>query len=214
MLLLLQMPISVAIIEDLQEIREGLINYIEPDKELKVVCAVASAEEAMIRLPAVQPDIAIMDINLPDMNGINCIRAIKDDCPATQFMMFTIYENDEKIFEALKAGASGYLLKNTDPMQILDAIKELYNGGSPMSPNIARKVVNIFREKKDSAIHSVLLGKRENEILELLSKGLLYKEISDHLSLAVGTVRQHIHNIYEKLHVHNRTEALNKVSKK
>lgn len=208
------MPISVAIIEDLEEIREGLINYMEPDKELQVVAAVASAEEAMIVLPKLQPDIAIMDINLPDMNGIKCIRFVKNDCPATQFMMFTIYENDEKIFEALQAGASGYLLKNTEPSQILEAIKELYHGGSPMSPNIARKVVNVFREKKDSTIHSNLLGNRENEVLELLSQGLLYKEIADQLSLAVGTVRQHIHNIYDKLHVHNRTEALNKVSKK
>jgi len=208
------MPISVAIIEDLEEIREGLKNYIEPDKELEVVCTVASAEEAIIVLPHLQPDIAIVDINLPDMNGIKCIKAIKDDCPATQFMMFTIYENDEKIFEALQAGASGYLLKNTGPTQILEAIKELHNGGFPMSPNIARKVVNIFREKKDNSVHSNLLGHRENEVLELLARGLLYKEIADHLSLAVGTVRQHIHNIYEKLHVQNRTEALNKVSKK
>ncbi|HSZ33915.1 MAG TPA: response regulator transcription factor, partial [Puia sp.] len=128
--------------------------------------------------------------------------------------MFTIYENDEKIFQALQAGASGYLLKNTEPSQILDAIKELHHGGSPMSPNIARKLVNIFREKNESTVSSALLGKRENDVLELLSQGLLYKEIADRLSLAVGTVRQHIHNIYEKLHVHNRTEALNKVSKK
>jgi DNA-binding NarL/FixJ family response regulator len=212
--LLLRMPITVAIIEDLEEIREGLKNYIESDKELVVVSAVASAEEAVIMLPRLQPDIAIMDINLPDMNGIRCIRAIKDDCPATQFMMFTIYENDEKIFEALQAGASGYLLKNTGPSQILEAIKELHHGGSPMSPNIARKLVNIFREKNDSIVSSTLLGKRENDVLELLSQGLLYKEIADQLSLAVGTVRQHIHNIYEKLHVHNRTEALNKVFKK
>src|SRR5450631_3412627 len=133
------MPISIAIIEDLEEIREGLKSYIASDKELAVVAAVASAEEAMIMLPQLRPDIAIMDINLPDMSGIGCIRAIKNDCPSTQFMMFTIYENDEKIFDALQAGASGYLLKNTDPLQILEAIKELYNGGSPMSPNIARK---------------------------------------------------------------------------
>jgi DNA-binding NarL/FixJ family response regulator len=212
--LLLHMTISVAIIEDLEEIREGLKNYIDSDKELVVVSAVSSAEEAMVMLPKLQPDIAIMDINLPNMNGIRCIRTIKDDCPATQFMMFTIYENDEKIFQALQAGASGYLLKNTEPSQILEAIKELHHGGSPMSPNIARKLVNIFREKNESTVSSALLGKRENDVLELLSQGLLYKEIADRLSLAVGTVRQHIHNIYEKLHVHNRTEALNKVSKK
>jgi DNA-binding NarL/FixJ family response regulator len=212
--LILQMPISIAIIEDLEEIREGLKNYIDSDNELIVAGAVSSAEEAMLVLPRLQPDIAIMDINLPDMNGIRCISAIKDDCPATQFMMFTIYENDDKIFQALQAGASGYLLKNTEPSQILEAIKELHQGGSPMSPNIARKLVNLFREKNVSTVSSTLLGKRENDVLELLSQGLLYKEIADRLSLAVGTVRQHIHNIYEKLHVHNRTEALNKVSKK
>jgi len=208
------MPISVAIIEDLEEIREGLINYIESDDEFVLISAVATAEEAILKLPGLQPDIAIMDINLPGMSGIGCIRAIKDDCPGTQFMMFTVYENDEKVFEALQAGASGYLLKNATPADILQALKELYHGGSPMSPNIARKLVNIFRSQPSSGMHSNVLGRRENEILQLLSKGLLYKEIASQLTLTVGTVRQHIHNIYEKLHVQNRTEAINKVSKK
>ena len=208
------MHISVAIIEDLEEIREGLKNYIDSDTELMVVSAVASAEEALLMLPRLQPDIAIMDINLPEMNGIRCMQAVKNDCPATQFMMFTIYENDEKVFDALQAGASGYLLKNTDPSDILYALKELYQGGSPMSPNIARKLINVFREQNNRSIRSNLLGKRENQVLFLLSQGLLYKEIATQLSLTVGTVRQHIHKIYEKLHVQNRTEAINKVSKK
>ena len=208
------MHISVAIIEDLEEIREGLKNYIDSDTELMVVSAVGSAEEALLMLPRLQPDIAIMDINLPEMNGIRCMQAVKKDCPATQFMMFTIYENDEKVFDALQAGASGYLLKNTDPSDILHALKELYQGGSPMSPNIARKLINVFREQNNRSIRSNLLGKRENQVLLLLSHGLLYKEIAAQLSLTVGTVRQHIHKIYEKLHVQNRTEAINKVSKK
>jgi DNA-binding NarL/FixJ family response regulator len=208
------MHISVAIIEDLEEIREGLKNYIDSDTELMVVSAVGSAEEALLMLPRLQPDIAIMDINLPEMNGIRCMQAVKKDCPATQFMMFTIYENDEKVFDALQAGASGYLLKNTDPSDILHALKELYQGGSPMSPNIARKLINVFREQNNRSIRSNLLGKRENQVLLLLSQGLLYKEIAAQLSLTVGTVRQHIHKIYEKLHVQNRTEAINKVSKK
>jgi len=208
------MHISVAIIEDLEEIREGLKNYIDSDTELMVVSAVASAEEALLMLPRLQPDIAIMDINLPEMNGIRCMQAVKNDCPATQFMMFTIYENDEKVFDALQAGASGYLLKNIDPSDILYALKELYQGGSPMSPNIARKLINVFREQNNRSIRSNLLGKRENQVLFLLSQGLLYKEIATQLSLTVGTVRQHIHKIYEKLHVQNRTEAINKVSKK
>jgi DNA-binding NarL/FixJ family response regulator len=123
--------------------------------------------------------------------------------------MFTVYENDEKVFEALKAGASGYLLKNTGLLQITESLKELYNGGSPMSSNIARKLVTIFREQPEAEPVETL-SKRENEVLQLLSKGLLYKEIADQLTISTGTVRQHIHRIYEKLHVQNRTEAINK----
>jgi DNA-binding NarL/FixJ family response regulator len=125
--------------------------------------------------------------------------------------MFTVYENDEKVFEALKAGASGYLLKNTPLAQIIEALKELHNGGSPMSANIARKLVSVFHENEKSVSELEQLTKREQEILDLLSKGLLYKEISDKLVITLNTVKQHIHNIYEKLHVQNRTEALNKV---
>ena len=125
-------------------------------------------------------------------------------------MMFTVYENDEKVFEALKAGASGYLLKNTGLLQLIAALKELHNGGSPMSANIARKLVNLFQDEHVDEEPASGLSKRENEILLLLSKGLLYKEIADQLGISVGTVRQHIHKIYEKLHVQNRTEALNK----
>jgi len=124
--------------------------------------------------------------------------------------MFTVYENDEKVFEALKAGASGYLLKNTGLVQLIEALQELHKGGSPMSANIARKLVTVFREKESSEIPVEALSKRETEILQLLSKGLLYKEIADQLSISVSTVRQHIHKIYEKLHVQNRTEAINK----
>jgi DNA-binding NarL/FixJ family response regulator len=144
------------------------------------------------------------------MNGIECIREMKTKVPRTQFMMFTVYENDEKVFEALKAGASGYLLKNTGLVQLIEALQELHNGGSPMSANIARKLVTVFREKENSEISVETLSKRETEILQLLSKGLLYKEIADQLSISVSTVRQHIHRIYEKLHVQNRTEAINK----
>jgi DNA-binding NarL/FixJ family response regulator len=144
------------------------------------------------------------------MNGIECIRQLKDKIPRTQFMMFTVYENDEKVFEALKAGASGYLLKNTGLVQLLESLKELYNGGSPMSANIARKLVTLFRSEQKETAHLEVLSSRENEILQLLAKGLLYKEIADQLSISVSTVRQHIHHIYEKLHVQNRTEAINK----
>jgi DNA-binding NarL/FixJ family response regulator len=144
------------------------------------------------------------------MNGIDCIRELKDKTPVTQFMMFTVYENDEKVFEALKAGASGYLLKNTGLMHMSEALKELFNGGSPMSANIARKLVSVFREKEKNTAQLEMLSPRENETLKLLAKGLLYKEIADQLAISTSTVRQHIHKIYEKLHVQNRTEAINK----
>jgi DNA-binding NarL/FixJ family response regulator len=204
------MSISLAIVEDLDEVREGLKQFISLNPEFKVLDTFKTAEEALHDLPKINPDIVIMDINLPGMNGIDCIRAVKNKTPRTQFMMFTVYENDEKVFEALKAGASGYLLKNTGLLQIIESLKELHVGGSPMSSNIARKLVTIFRQQQPETEPVEALSKRENEILQLLSKGLLYKEISEQLSISTGTVRQHIHKIYEKLHVQNRTEAINK----
>jgi DNA-binding NarL/FixJ family response regulator len=153
-----------------------------------------------------------MDINLPGMNGIECIRHTAPKSGRTQFMMFTVYENDEKVFEALKAGASGYLLKNTGLVNIIEALRELYEGGSPMSSNIARKLVRNFQQpaSKNAVPATGPLSTRETEILELLARGLLYKEIADQLTISTSTVRQHIHRIYEKLHVQNRTEAINK----
>lgn len=204
------MSITLAIVEDLAEVREGLKQFISLSPEFTVLDTFETAEEALYDLPKLSPDIVIMDINLPGMSGIECIRQVKKKTPRTQFMMFTVYENDEKVVEALKAGASGYLLKNTGLLQIVESLKELHNGGSPMSSNIARKLVTIFREEHAEAEPTTGLSKRENEILQLLSKGLLYKEIAEKLSISVGTVRQHIHKIYEKLHVQNRTEAINK----
>src|SRR4026208_203116 len=204
------MSISLAIVEDLDEVREGLKQFISLNPEFKVLDTFKTAEEALYDLPRLQPDIVIMDINLPGMNGIECIREVKEKSPQTQFMMFTVYENDEKVFEALKAGASGYLLKNTGLVQLIESLKELYNGGSPMSANIARKLVTVFRREQKETANLEALSNRENEILQFLSKGLLYKEIADQLSISVSTVRQHIHHIYEKLHVQNRTEAINK----
>lgn len=204
------MAISVAIVEDLEEIRDALRSYITMDKELSLVGYFSNAEEAAEALPALQPDLVVMDINLPGMTGIECIRIIKPLCPSCQFMMFTVYEEDEKVFEALKAGASGYMLKKHGPQKIIEALKELYNGGSPMSADIARKVVTAFHaaEKKDEPAY--YLTKREQDILQLLAKGMLYKEIAQQIAISSNTVKQHIHNIYEKLHVQNRTEALNK----
>ncbi len=204
------MSITISIVEDLDEVRDGMTQFISLNTEFKMLKTFRTAEEAVKEIPKLKPDIVIMDINLPGMNGIECIRQIKDLSPGTQFMMFTVYENDEKVFEALKAGASGYLLKNTGLLQMIEAIKELHQGGSPMSSNIARKLVSVFHEKEKIAQEINTLSSRENEVLQWLSKGLLYKEIADKLSISVATVRQHIHRIYEKLHVQNRTEALNK----
>ena len=205
------MIINTAIVEDLDEVREGLRTMLSLSGQFAIVDTYKTAEEALYEIPRHNPDIVMMDINLPGMNGIECIRLLKEKKIKSQFMMFTVYENDEKVFEALKAGASGYLLKNTAPSQIAEALKDLYHGGSPMSANIARKLVNAFYESEKQQTPVEVLSKRENEVLQLLSKGLLYKEIAEKLFLSVGTVRQHIHKIYEKLHVQNRTEALNKV---
>ncbi len=208
------MSITISIVEDLDEVRDGLKNFIGLNSEFKIQDTYKTAEEAAYEIPLHKPDIVIMDINLPGMNGIECIREIKNKVPNTQFMMFTVYENDEKVFEALKAGASGYLLKNTGLVNMLESLKELYAGGSPMSPNIARKLVTVFREQEKNLELTETLSKRENEILQHLSKGLLYKEIAEQLHISTATVRQHIHKIYEKLHVQNRTEAINKAFRK
>ena len=204
------MSITLAIVEDLDEVRDGLKNFISLSQDFKILDTFKTAEEALYDIPKLKPDIVIMDINLPGMNGIECIRQVKDKSPATQFMMFTVYENDEKVFEALKAGASGYLLKNTGLVQLIESLKELHNVGSPMSANIARKLVTVFRNKETNTEALAVLSNRENEILQLLSKGLLYKEIAEQLHISTSSVRQHIHHIYEKLHVQNRTEAINK----
>jgi len=205
------MSISIAIVEDLDVVRNGLKDFISLSTDFLVVGTFKTGEEALQKLPEIIPDIVIMDINLPGMNGIECIRQVKDKSPSTQFMMFTVYENDDKVFEALKAGASGYLLKNTGLLQIAESVKELHEGGSPMSANIARKMVNLVRGDSDRKTPFLdLLSPREKEILQLLAKGLLYKEISEQLNITTGTVRIHIHKIYEKLHVQNRTEAINK----
>lgn len=208
------MSISLVIVEDLEEVRENLQQLIEREPDFRVMDVYKTGEEALHYLPLLKPDIVIMDINLPGMNGIDCIRQLRSALSSTQFMMFTVYENDEKVFDALKAGASGYLLKTAGIKQIIEGLKDLYNGGSPMSSNIARKLVSVFRQQNREPEQMEELSKRENEILQLLAKGLLYKEIGEALHISVGTVRQHIHNIYAKLHVQNRTEAINKMAAK
>ena len=202
--------IQVAIVEDTEDIREALRVLINGSQGFICEHVFANAEEAIIKLPSSPVDIVLMDINLPGMNGIECIRKLHASMPATQFMMCTVYDDDENIFSALESGATGYILKRTSPAQILEAIRDLQAGGSPMSSEIARRVVaSMQRKGKPNEFHEVLT-EREKEILDFLSKGFLYKEIAGELSVSKETVKKHIHNIYEKLQVQNRTEALNK----
>lgn len=203
--------ITVSVVEDLTDIRERVKRIIDESDDLLCVSTHPTAEAALEELPVLQPDIVIMDINLPGISGIECIRKIKARCPEIQFMMFTIYENSEQVFDALAAGAGGYLLKKTPQDKLLEALRELFGGGSPMNAQIARKVVASFQKTPAKTAESAGLSGREKEVLELLAKGYLYKEIASRLGISTGTVRQHIHKIYDKLHVQNRTEAINKV---
>lgn len=202
--------IQVVIIEDIKEIREGLQMLIDSSEGFTCTKTFPTAELAIPDLPSFHPDVVLMDINLPGINGIEAVRQLKISCPETQFIMSTIYEDDENIFESLKAGASGYLLKKTAPSKILDAISEVFNGGSPMSSQIARKVIASFQQK-NSIDEVEILTPKEKEILKQLSKGLRYKEIADEMNISIETVRSHARKIYEKLQVQSRTEALNKV---
>jgi len=199
--------IKVCIVEDLPEVREGLISLITMDERFEMLAAFQNAELALDEIPAWEPDITILDINLPGMNGVECLKKLKKICVKCQFIMYTIYEDDEKVFDALSAGATGYLLKKTPLSKITDSLVELHEGGSPMSTQIARKVINRLKKDEGEDIIDVL-SPRENESLHLLAKGLLYKEIAEKLGISTATVRQHIHKIYEKLHVQNRTEAI------
>ncbi len=203
--------ISVCIVEDNRDILQALEQIIMMADGYELLGSFISAEDALSGLPVRHPNVVLMDINLGKMNGIECVRRIKPEHPEILFMMCTVYEEDEKIFEALAAGANGYILKKTTPSKMLEAIRELYEGGAPMSSQIARKVVNAFQKIPDGSHTKIdTLSNREAEILELLSKGLLYKEIAAQLFIAQETVRKHVYHIYEKLHVNNRIEAVNK----
>ncbi len=205
---------SVAIVEDNNDIRQALEQIIESSDDFILAGSCTTGEEALVKLPILNPKVVLMDIGLGEgVNGIEVVRELKKTNPDILFMMCTIYDEDEKIFEALRAGASGYILKNTQPAKLLEGITELIDGGAPMSSQIANKVVSAFQKKSQTTfIGSSLdvLSKRENEILEMLSIGLLYKEISEKLFISSETVRKHVYHIYEKLHVTNRVEAVNK----
>lgn len=204
------MSIRVAIVEDNPGILHALEEVLRLDQQYEWAGSFATAEAAIREIPEVIPDVVLMDINLgTGPTGIDCVKKLKPLQPSVLYLMCTVYEEDDKIFDALKAGASGYILKKTQPAKLLEAIKELYEGGAPMSSQIARKVVTTFQDKKDKGIEE--LSPREREILEHLAKGLLYKEISAELGISQETVRKHVYNIYEKLHVSNRVEAINKL---
>lgn len=201
------MDIRVAIVEDDKRIREGICALINGSSGFDCTGVFETAEEAIENINK-EIDVYLMDINLPGISGIECVKIIREKKPKVQILMQTVYENDEEVFHSLLAGANGYLLKTTPPVKLLEAIKDVYNGGAPMSSQIARKVVKAFSKMGDITESDYNLSNRENEILSLLAKGFRYKEIADKLFISVETVRKHIHNTYEKLHVRSRTEAV------
>ncbi|HNS16275.1 MAG TPA: response regulator transcription factor [Bacteroidales bacterium] len=203
--------IYVVIVEDDKEMREGLESIVKWHQGLECLAAYASAEAALDHIYENIPDIVLMDIHLPGISGIECVKRLKPLLTSTQFMMCTVYEDSENVFDSLCAGATGYLLKNSPPGKIAEAIIELHQGGSPMSSIIARKVINTFKPAPEQSADLDKLTKREHEMLELLAKGYRYKEIADQLFISFETVRTHIHHIYEKLQVQSRTEAVNKL---
>jgi DNA-binding NarL/FixJ family response regulator len=203
--------IRVALVEDTETVRTGLELLIGNSSSCSCVAAVGSAEEALTAIPELKPDVVLMDIHLPGMSGIECMGQLKGRMPKLQVMMLTVFEDHDRIFQSLAAGASGYLLKQTPPDKLLEAIVELHHGGAPMSMQIARRVVEVFRQPTPGEAAQASLSPREREIIAFLGKGYLYKEIAGQLGLSVETIRTHIHNIYEKLHVRTRTEAVMKV---
>jgi DNA-binding NarL/FixJ family response regulator len=201
------MSINVAIVEDNAGVRETWAKLLAGTPGFRCVATCESGEAALKRFPATRPDVVLMDIHLPGMSGIECTARLKVKMPQTQILMVTVYADNEHVFEALKAGASGYLLKCTDPEELTRAITDVVRGGAPMTGQIARRVIEVFRQPGPQAQPITELTQREREILELLAKGYANKEIAARLGGSIETVRVHVRHIYEKLHVHSRTEA-------
>lgn len=205
-------PVKVSIVEDNPDIRSGLKMIVGSANELICHSDFSNAEDAIVQLQIDPADVVLMDINLPGMNGIEAISILKSKCPETQFMMLTVLEDDDMIFKSLQAGATGYLLKKSSVAQLSQAVLDIHQGGSPMTPEIARKVLNAFSNKPTKSEPDYMdLSEREVEIINLLAKGYRYKEIADQICISQATVRTHIYNIYKKLHVQSRTDALNKI---
>jgi two-component system, NarL family, response regulator LiaR len=202
--------ITVCIVEDRKDIRESLKILVNDAAECACIGAFENGEDALKEIPELQPDVVLMDIDLPGINGIECVKQLKPLCPRVQFMICTVYDEDEKIFDALAAGANSYILKRSNSDTLINSIKDLYNGGSPMSSDIARKIVNQFQNNISGKKEDFHLTEREKEILELLAKGLTYQQTADKIFISGKTIKKHVYNIYEKLHVNSRTEAVNK----
>ncbi len=198
---------KIAIVEDDSGVRTNLARAVERFENCVCVGQFPSAEAAIAQLPQCHPDVVLMDINMPGMNGIDCVRQLKEQSPETEFIMLTVYEDTESVFSALEAGASGYLLKRAAREELHDAILQVHAGGSPMTSHIARKVVQSFRRQPASESDTAKLTIREAQVLEQLAQGYLYKEIAESLCISYDTVHNHIRNIYEKLHVRSRAEA-------
>ncbi len=209
-----QSPVKVVIVEDEAWLRENLAREINRASGLRCVACYRTAEQALQGISNDQPDVVIMDINLPGMDGVECLRRLKTVVPNVQCLMLTVYEESKKIFDSLLAGASGYLLKRTSTPDLLEAIQQVLGGGSPMSSSIARKVVAYFNQMGAIKSETTPLSPRERQVLELLAKGSSYKEIAGQLSLSLETIRMNIKHIYVKLHVHSRGEAAAKYMQK
>jgi DNA-binding NarL/FixJ family response regulator len=204
------MTITVSIVEDNDQLRTTLARVLNRADGFSCVSQYPNAEDAVKNLPEVKPDVVLMDINLPGMNGVECVKQLKKLLPAVQIIMLTVYEDTENIFSALTAGANGYMLKRTTTKELLEAITEVHRGGSPMTMHIARKVVQSLQHTAATAQPTENLSEREQQVLDLLSQGLMYKEIAEKLGISYETVHTYIRRIYEKLQVRTRTEAVAK----
>jgi DNA-binding NarL/FixJ family response regulator len=206
--------LKVSIVEDDAKLRETLVRYFARQSSFRCVNAYPNAEVALADIPQNLPDVVLMDINLPGMSGIECVSRLRQAVPSLKIIMLTVFEEDEQVFQALSAGAFGYLVKSNRPAKILDAIREVYEGGSPMSAHIARKVVQSLQTQSVVRTETDMLTAREMEVLQGLSCGHPYKEIASELGISLSTVRTYIQRIYEKLHVHSQTEAVMKFARK
>jgi DNA-binding NarL/FixJ family response regulator len=201
------MPIRFAIVEDNPGTRRNLVELLSGDSGLHCLDSYPTGEAALLGIPNQTPDVALVDINLPGISGIECVALLKKKLPELRVLMLTTYEDSDLIFSSLRAGASGYLLKDTTPSELIHAIEQVHAGGAPMSMQVARKVVDHFHHIQQPLSEMESLTKREQELLALLAKGYFYKEIAEQLGITLNTVRTHVHAIYEKLHVQSRTEA-------